>query len=40
MIITTPTVKTKHVPTVAPTVTGRLLDDLKSDSAVDGPFPK
>lgn len=34
--ITTPTVKTKHVLTVTPTVTDR----LKSDSAVDGPLPK
>lgn len=38
--ITTPTVKTKHVLTVTPTVTDRLFADPKSDSAVDGPFPK
>lgn len=39
--MTTPTVKTTHVPTITPTVTGRFFDDvMESDSAVAVPFPK
>lgn len=36
--ITTPTVKTTHVPTITPTVTRRLFDDVKKNSTE--PFPK